>query len=177
MKLTKIAGMGVLAAALVAASLAVTNVAAAQVPAQAPTGDGVLSEYEDEIHAALADALGLTLSEFEAKIDSGMTLSQIALEQGVAWNDISAVMAAARADVIAQLVVDGIITQQQADWFLSRSTGMMGYGKGSGGAHGYGDGDGDGICDYTGQPMLMSLGVNGGRASGQMSGGRWGGGR
>lgn len=184
MKLTKIAGMGVLAAALIAASLGVTGVAAAQEPAQVPTGDGVLSEYEDAIHAALADALGLSLAEFEARIDSGMTLSQIALEQGVAWDDITAVMATARAEVIAGLVADGIITQAQADWFLSRSAGMAGmngYGKGSsygsGGAYSYGDGDGDGICDYTGQPVLQSFGVNGGRASGRMAGGRWGGGR
>lgn len=136
-KIMKIVGMGMLAVMMVAAALAMPGVAAAQEPdpTTPPYGGGMFYEYQDEIHTALADALGLTVDELNAMLADGMTLSQIAAEQGVDWADVQAAMIGARADVLAELVAEGIITQEQADRMTSRPNmfgggGMRGYGMG-----------------------------------------------
>jgi hypothetical protein len=80
-----------------------------------------LSPYHDAIHEATADALGMTVEEFDAAIASGQTLVEIAAEQGV---DLETVLDARDAAVEAQLdqlVADGYLTEAQAERISERA--------------------------------------------------------
>ena len=78
--------------------------------------DGML---EDLIHANLAYALGIEIDDLTARIDAGETILAIALSLEFDSVEIRDMIVAARADVLAQAVVDGLITQEQADWLAS----------------------------------------------------------
>jgi len=94
--------------------------------------DGAL---EDLIHANLADLLDIPLDVLNARLDAGETITEIALSLGFDSGTISDILALARADALAQAVVLGLITQEQADWLASRGTQTPG------------TGDGDCVCD------------------------------
>jgi protein-disulfide isomerase-like protein with CxxC motif len=91
----------------------------------------------DEVHAALAEALGLTVEEFEAAISSGERLSTLAEGADVTLEELHDIMQGFKAEAIAQAVADGTITQEQADEMLER---MELRGEGCGGKFG-GHGD------------------------------------
>ena len=82
-------------------------------------GTGLLAAYEDEIHQALADALGMSLAEFEAARADGQTLADLAAAQDVDLATLFEVMDAVRSEAITQAVADGTITQAQAEWMLA----------------------------------------------------------
>lgn len=162
-KIVKVGSLVVAAIAIVAAVLAVPSLAFAQGPADpgnpgSPAGpggpmgngqgNGWMAQYHDEMHAAIAKALGLSVEEFDAARASGQTAWQIAEAQGVSTEALQAAMQAARADVLEQAVADGVLTQQQADAMLSRTNarttqgggwgmgrGMMGRGNGQQGGY------------------------------------------
>ena len=92
--------------------------------------DGAL---EDLIHTNIAASLGIKLDELNARLDAGETISEIALSLGFDSGTISDILAQARADALAQAVLDGLITQVQADWLASRGSQTPG--------------SGDGVCD------------------------------
>jgi hypothetical protein len=75
-------------------------------------GDGRLSEY---FHAALAEGLGITVADLEARIDAGETLRQIAEDLGIGTEDLPGLMQTARDEAIEQALADGAITQEQYD--------------------------------------------------------------
>ena len=83
--------------------------------------DGIL---EDIIHQNLADALGMSLDEFERLIDEGQTLAEIAVSQGFDLTEIRELMVQARADALAEAVDQGSLSQDQADWLASRGFGF-----------------------------------------------------
>ena len=120
---------------------------------------GLLHDYMEK---AMADAVGLTVSAFEARHDAGETFYQIALAEGFTAEEIPALMQAARAKGLDAAAAAGVITQEQAEWMGSRGHGGMKYGGG------YGNGecpmfDGDEV-PYNGQfgPGMMN-GERGGR--------------
>lgn len=135
-KWIKVAGLGIAGLAVLSGLLfGAVTAANAQAPTPAPVppygngygphgmmggGYGVMAQYREQIHAAIAQALGLTVEEFEAAIAAGKKLPQIAAEQGVAVEDVWAAARAAREAAIQQAVADGVITQEQANWMLSR---------------------------------------------------------
>jgi hypothetical protein len=88
-------------------------------PSTTPTtpyaGRGWLSQYHDQIKAAVADALGLTVEELDAARAEGKRLPQIVEEQGLTLEDVQADLLAAYKDILAQAVADGVLTQAQAD--------------------------------------------------------------
>jgi hypothetical protein len=134
---------------------------------QRGVADGV-GPMHDYMEQAMADAVGLSLDEFEARHDAGETFYQIALAQGFSAEEIPALMQDARDAALKAAAEDGVISQDQADWMGSRGFGRGGMMGGYGG-YGYGDGtcpmfDGDEV-PYGGQfgPGMMG----GGR------GGRW----
>jgi hypothetical protein len=81
---------------------------------------------EADMHAAIADALGMSLDEFEAAIAAGETPATLALELGIDMNVIQEAMDAAHEAALEQAVADGLITQEQADWILSQRGGVAG---------------------------------------------------
>ncbi len=128
----------ILVIALVVAALAVfsTGVAFAQAPQPAQpvnstargTGDGPLHDY---MVSAMAQALGITPADFEARIASGQTAYQIALDLGISADKIPALLSSARAQALEAAVAAGAITQQQANWMKTRGV-QMGVGNCSG---------------------------------------------
>lgn len=170
-------GLAALVLVVLAVALVTTGVAAAQEPptdpGPGPHGTGLMSQYSEGMHGAIAEALGLTADELYAMRASGQTLAEIAAEQGVELEDVWAAQQAARAEVLAQMVADGVITQEQADWMLERMGSHaafgMGYGQRMGGGPGYGP------ChtgEFDGETVAPRRGLFGGgrgaRAGGMM---------
>ena len=105
--------------------------------------DGVVGPMHEYMEQAMADAVGLSLEEFEARHDAGETFYQIALAQGFIAEEIPALMQDARAKGLDAAAKAGVITQEQADWMKNRGFGrggMMYGGYGNGGCPMYGDG-------------------------------------
>jgi hypothetical protein len=59
--------------------------------AQLYTEDG-LGIYHDELMAVFSEALGISVEDLEARIDAGETLMQIALAEGMTFDEIKALM-------------------------------------------------------------------------------------
>ena len=130
---------------------------------QRGVADGV-GPMHDYMEQAMAEAVDLTVDEFEARHDAGETFYQIALAEGFSAEEIPALMQGARDTALDAAAKDGIISQEQADWMKSR-----GFGRGGmmGGYGGYGTGecpmyDGDEV-PYGGQfgPGMMGGGRGG----------------
>jgi hypothetical protein len=104
--------------------------------------------YQDEMHAAIADALGMSVEELEqAMWEDGKTIWQLADEQGISEDELLAAVQEAHDSVLAQMVADGVITQEQADWMSEHmAEGPYGWGNYPGNCPGWrvqpSDGDG-----------------------------------
>lgn len=90
--------------------------------------DGVLHDGMIEFYAA---ELGISVEDLNARIASGETLSEIAFAEGLTTEEFTALRTDARSAAIDQAVVDGTLTQEQADWMKSRSGGAMRGGMGA----------------------------------------------
>ncbi len=107
-----------------------------QAGANAQFGYGPMHEYMEK---AFATELGISQDDLEAAIASGKTMWQVAQEKGLTTEQFQTAMVNARTNAFKQMVTDGVITQAQADWMLSRmggrfGGGMMGnWGNGTGG--------------------------------------------
>jgi len=73
---------------------------------------------------AVAEALGLTPDEIEARHDAGETLWQIAEAEGLSAEEIQDLMLSAHDAALEDAVVNGWLTQEQADWMDSHMEGM-----------------------------------------------------
>ncbi len=108
--------------------------------------DGILHDAMIEVYA---DKLGLSVDDLNAKLASGETLADIAFAAGLTADEFTALKAEARTAAIDQAVVDGTLTQEQADWMKTRSGGSM---RGGFGARGTGLGlNANADCPYYGQ--------------------------
>jgi len=87
-------------------------------------GGGILAEYMQPI---MAEKLGLTLEEYQAQVDAGVTAYQIALDQGLTQDEFFALQQDARTEAIDAALADGAITADQAAWMKDRPmrNGMM----------------------------------------------------
>ena len=65
--------------------------------------------------ATAAEALGMTEEDLREALGTGATLAQVAEDQGVAVDTLVQALVAAEEDRIAEAVVDGRLTQEQAD--------------------------------------------------------------
>mgnify|MGYP000996587109 FL=1 len=103
-----------------------------------------LSSYIDH-EALVAEALGLSVDELEAALAGGQSLSDLMTAQGLTAETLQTALQTAYEAAIARAVADGVITQAQADAYLSASPnfglfgGHHGFGGGRGG-HGHGGG-------------------------------------
>jgi hypothetical protein len=95
------------------------------------TAAGTQSGFmHDEMIAAFADKLGISVDDLNAQLASGKTMSQIASEKGLTADQFRTLMLDARSQALDQAVKDGTLTQAQADWMKTRGQGMMGAGRG-----------------------------------------------
>jgi len=123
------------------AGLAVAGVAYAQGPQPTTPGAGygaMMSQgQQGPLHeymlAAMAEALGIPAADLETRLANGETFYQIALAEGIAADDIPALMQTARSQAVAAALADGVITQAQADWMSQRMQTRLqnGYGYGN----------------------------------------------
>jgi len=97
------------------------------------SGYGFMAEYRDVIHARIAEALGLSLDEFNAALAEGKTPYQIAQEKGIDFATVQAAMQAGMAEALKQAVADGKLTQAQADAMLSHHAQMSAWHANGGG--------------------------------------------
>lgn len=119
-------------------------------------GTGLLHDY---MEPAMAEALGLTVEELEAKHAEGLSFYQIAEAQGLSVEEAQQLMLDARSTALDAAVADGVITAEQADWMKTRmSSGHMGRGYGAGGCAGmggYNNGSADGTAGtFRGRGMM-----------------------
>ena len=130
-------------------------------PAQNGAGAGMdlMAVEESAMHAAIAEALDMTVEEYEAEVANGENAFTLAQRLGIDIAELQAAMNAVHEAAFQQAIDDGLVSQEQADWILSHrggqsgqsegknrgqrdgSTGMMGRG---GGSHG----DQTGECQY-----------------------------
>lgn len=101
---------------------------------------GVLHKYMLE---AWAEAFDMTVEDLQARLNDGDTMWVIAQEKGLSQDEFYKLMVEVHKKAIEAALADGAISQQQADWMLSRGP-MMGAGAGFGPCHGGGFGPGTG---------------------------------
>lgn len=99
------------------------------------TGYGPVHEY---MVAAIAEALGMTIEDLQAELESGKTMWDVAKEQGLTSEQFGELMVDARTSALNQAVEDGVVTREQADWMIARMAQMQanGYGPGNCPMHG-----------------------------------------
>ena len=79
-------------------------------------GQGNYGPMHDYMIPALAEKLGLTAEELQARIDGGETPYQVAQAKGLSDEEIRNLFQAAHAEALDAAVAAGAITQEQADW-------------------------------------------------------------
>lgn len=121
-------------------------------------GTGTYGIMHDEMVAAFAEALDLSVEEVNAALANGDTMWTLAEAQGLTQEAFAQVMLDARTQALNDAVAAGTITQEQADFMLSRWETRSANGYGPGGAY----------CDGTGQRQGMAggRGMMGGRGRG-----------
>jgi hypothetical protein len=101
--------------------------------------DGLLSGImHDEMIVAFAKELGITESALNERISNGETMAQIALAEGLTFDQIRSIMSDVRNQVLTEAVKQGTITQEQADWMLEHYMGGVQGMRGRGISNGQG---------------------------------------
>jgi len=78
------------------------------------------SLMDDAMAAYIANGLGISVDELKAREAAGETLVAIGLSLGFDAESALALHTQARIEALTQAVANGLITQVQADWMLSR---------------------------------------------------------
>lgn len=120
------------------------------------TGSGLLHDY---MIAGFAEAFGVSVEDLQARIDAGETMFDVATSLGMTQEQFTELMVTVRSDAINQALADGVITQEQADWMLSRLAQRQ--------AAGFGTGTCTGTCQMGGS---MRGGMRGGMGGGLRDG-------
>jgi hypothetical protein len=108
-------------------------------PMHLADGDGAEGPMHEYMVNAMADALGITPADFEARHDAGETAYQMASNLGIPADSIPSLLRDARAKAMNAAAADGVISQEQAEWMKSRAA-RMGFGNclGTGNPMGFG---------------------------------------
>jgi hypothetical protein len=124
------------------------------------TGIGMEVTLSNYMPAAMADVLGLSVDEVNARLASGETFYTIALAQGYTADQLSALMTSIRTKAIDLATADGVLTPDQAAFLLNNQYGGNARGNGAGTANLNGtsnrNGTGTGVCDGTCVPQNLS---------------------
>ena len=90
----------------------------------------------EQVWTAVAKKLGMTYAELNTATQNGQTVAQLAQAKGVSLEEVKTAALAAMRTSFAELVEQGVMTQQQADWMLDRMDDMpmfnfeQGFGRG-----------------------------------------------
>ena len=114
--------------------------------------DGQYGPMHEYMEKAFAEALGISQDDLETALTVGKTMWQVAQEKGLTLEQFQKVMLDARTNAFKQMVADGVITQAQADWMLSRMQNMGGRFGGQGGCPGMGGYNGGNGSSWTTPP-------------------------
>jgi len=100
----------------------------------------------EQVWTAIAQKLGLTYAELNTAVQKGQTVAELAQAKGVSLDELKTAALDAMRTSFADLVEQGVMTQEQADWMLDRMDDMpmfnfeQGFGPGMmggrGGMHG-----------------------------------------
>jgi hypothetical protein len=102
----------------------------------------------DAMVAAVAEALGLTPEEIEARHDAGETIWKIAESEGLSAKEIQDLMLSTHDGALEDAVANGWLTQEQAEWMDIHMEEMW-----DGGSH-CGSEDGTGFSPHRGDMNL-----------------------
>jgi hypothetical protein len=78
----------------------------------------------EQVWAAVAAELGMTYTELNTALQNGQTVAQLVQAKGVALDELKIAALAAMKSSFADLVEQGVLTQEQADWMLDRMDNM-----------------------------------------------------
>ncbi len=111
-------------------------------------GLGNRGEIEnEEVHAlmiaAYAEALGIPAAEIDSRLEAGETFAQIALSTGLTFEEFWALKIEVKADVAAEALTKGYITQAEAD--LMQEAALRQGARGGMRGSGFGTGAGAGV--------------------------------
>lgn len=84
----------------------------------------------DVMLTAWAEKLGLSVEQIEEKLAAGEILYDIAVAQGLTWDEFQTARVEIRAAALDAAVEQGLITQEQADWMKTRGARMSARGHG-----------------------------------------------
>jgi hypothetical protein len=82
--------------------------------------NGTYGPMHDAMFNALAEGLGLSRADLDARAAAGETPYQIALSLGFTQTEFVQVMTDARSAALTDAVAQGYLTQDQADWMQNR---------------------------------------------------------
>ena len=131
---------------------------------QPPVSRGEYGWMHEYMEQALAAKLGLTEDQVEDQFADGKPMYQIALDNGIAQEDLAGFMTEVHTEAFDQAVADGVVTRERADWMLQRMQTMQqsGYGPGNCPMH-----NGQGDTFERGRGMGPGM-MGGGRGPGWM---------
>jgi hypothetical protein len=122
-------------------------------------GSGSTGQVQEYVEQALADKLGIARTDVETALDGGKSMYQLATDKGINEVDVTAMLTEVHKTAFAKAVVDGVMTQTQADLMLQNMT-----------ANGF---TGTPMQNGTGMTLApgASAGVGGARGGGRGQGG------
>lgn len=91
---------------------------------------GMEGPLHDYMLTAISNVFGVTPEELQGLHDAGTTMWDFAQQKGMTQEQFLDLMLQARTQALEKAVADGIITQEQADWMLSRWSRMGNNGAG-----------------------------------------------
>ncbi len=78
----------------------------------------------EQVWTAVAKKLGLTYAELSAALQNGQTVAQLAQAKGISLDALKTAALDAMKTSFTELVKQGVMTQEQADWMLDRMDDM-----------------------------------------------------
>jgi type II secretory pathway component PulK len=98
------------------------------------------SNWDSPMHqamvAALATEFGISAEDLQTQIEAGQTPYQVGESLGFSAEELQAKLTAAHQAALDQLVADGVISAEQAEWMASRHAQMAANGFAPGSCHG-----------------------------------------
>lgn len=82
--------------------------------------NGVLAEYADIMHEAIAEFLGISTEELEQARQDGVPMHDLVAEGNLDFEELRTVMQAAREQMIEEALADGVISEDRAEWLTTR---------------------------------------------------------